>query len=45
LAEALDFAARGKVRVTFETQPLEAINETFERLAHGDINGRVVLQL
>jgi propanol-preferring alcohol dehydrogenase len=45
LAEALEFAARGKVRATFETQPLEAINETFERLAHGDINGRVVLQL
>jgi propanol-preferring alcohol dehydrogenase len=45
LAEALAFAARGKVRVTFETQPLEAINQVFERLSAGDINGRVVLQL
>lgn len=45
LAEALDFAARGKVRATFETQPLEEINTVFERLAAGDINGRVVLQL
>ena len=45
LVEALDFAARGKVRATFETQPLEAINVIFGRLESGDINGRVVLQL
>ncbi len=45
LIEALDFAARGKVHATFETQPLEAINEVFTRLESGDINGRVVLQL
>jgi propanol-preferring alcohol dehydrogenase len=45
LVDALDFAARGRVRTTFETQPLEAINEVFERLETGDINGRVVLQL
>lgn len=45
LAEALDFAARGKVRATFETQPLEAINDVFERLAAGEVNGRVVLQV
>ncbi len=45
LVEALDFAARGKVRATFETQPLEAINDIFARLETGDINGRVVLQL
>jgi propanol-preferring alcohol dehydrogenase len=45
LVEALDFAARGKVRATFETQPLEAINEIFTRLETGHINGRVVLQL
>ena len=45
LVEALDFAARGKVRATFETQPLEAINDIFHRLDRGDINGRVVLQL
>jgi propanol-preferring alcohol dehydrogenase len=45
LAEALDFAARGKVRATFETQPLEAINAVFHRLESGLINGRVVLQV
>lgn len=45
LVEALEFAARGKVRSIYETQPLEAINEVFERLRNGDINGRVVLQL
>jgi len=45
LVEALDFAARGKVHATFETQPLEAINDVFTRLESGDINGRVVLQL
>lgn len=45
LTEALAFAARGKVRATFETQPLDAINDVFERLGTGDINGRVVLQL
>ena len=45
LVEALDFAARGKVRATFETQPLEAINDVFARLESGDINGRVVLQM
>jgi propanol-preferring alcohol dehydrogenase len=45
LVEALDFAARGKVRATYETQPLEAINDIFQRLDTGNINGRVVLQL
>lgn len=45
LKEALDFAARGKVRATFETQPLEAINEILGRLESGDINGRVILQM
>lgn len=45
LAEALDFAARGNVRATFETQPLDAINDVFVRLETGDINGRVVLHM
>ncbi|MCO5221735.1 MAG: zinc-dependent alcohol dehydrogenase [Thermomicrobiales bacterium] len=45
LAEALDFAARGKIRATFETQPLEAINSVLDRLQAGEINGRVVLQV
>jgi propanol-preferring alcohol dehydrogenase len=45
LQEALDFAARGKVKTIIETQPLEKINEVFERMEKGQINGRVVLTL
>ena len=43
MAETLDFAARGKVKVDFELQPLTAINEVFERLEHGKVPSRVVL--
>jgi propanol-preferring alcohol dehydrogenase len=43
MAEALDFAARGKVHADIELQPLSAINTVFERLAHGDVPSRVVL--
>lgn len=45
LQEALDFAARGKVRTIIETQPLEQINEVFDRMEKGEINGRVVLTI
>ncbi len=45
LQEALDFAAQGKVKTIIETQPLEKINEVFERMEKGQINGRVVLTL
>jgi propanol-preferring alcohol dehydrogenase len=44
LAEALSFAAEGKVRADIELQPLAAINTVFERLEHGDVPARVVLQ-
>jgi propanol-preferring alcohol dehydrogenase len=44
LAEALSFAAEGKVKADIELQPLSAINEVFTRLAHGDVPARVVLQ-
>jgi propanol-preferring alcohol dehydrogenase len=44
LAEALSFAAEGKVKADIELQPLAAINTVFERLEHGDVPGRVVLQ-
>lgn len=43
LEEALCFAAEGKVRATIETLPLDSINETFDRMKQGKINGRVVL--
>ena len=43
MAEALAFAADGKVKADIELQPLSAINNVFERLAHGDVPSRVVL--
>jgi propanol-preferring alcohol dehydrogenase len=43
MAEALDFAAEGKVKADIELQPLSAINQVFERLEHGDVPSRVVL--
>ena len=45
MAEALGFAAEGKVKADIELQPLAAINNVFERLAHGDVPSRVVLDL
>jgi alcohol dehydrogenase, propanol-preferring len=45
LREALAFAAEGKVNATVEVQPLDAINSVFERLQHGQVEGRVVLQI
>jgi len=44
LAEALSFAAEGKVKADIELQPLSAINEVFTRLDHGEVPARVVLQ-
>ena len=43
MAECLDFAAEGKVKADIELQPLSAINKVFERLEHGDVPSRVVL--
>jgi propanol-preferring alcohol dehydrogenase len=43
MAEALSFAADGKVKADIELQPLSAINQIFERLEHGDVPSRVVL--
>jgi propanol-preferring alcohol dehydrogenase len=43
MAEALAFAAEGKVKADIELQPLSAINKVFERLAHGEVPSRVVL--
>ena len=43
LEESLAFAAEGKVKATIETLPLDSINDVFDRMKHGKINGRVVL--
>lgn len=43
MAEALAFAADGKVKADIELQPLSAINDVFDRLEHGKVPSRVVL--
>jgi alcohol dehydrogenase, propanol-preferring len=43
MAETLAFAADGKVKADIELQPLTAINDVFDRLEHGKVAGRVVL--
>jgi alcohol dehydrogenase, propanol-preferring len=43
MAETLAFAAQGKVKADIELQPLSAINTIFDRLEHGKVAGRVVL--
>jgi alcohol dehydrogenase, propanol-preferring len=44
MVEALAFAAAGKVKADIELRPLSSINEVFDRLAHGDVASRVVLE-
>ena len=39
----LAFAADGKVKADIEMQPLSAINDVFDRLEHGNVAARVVL--
>lgn len=43
LAEAIAFAVEGKVRTNITVEPLTAVNDVFERMAAGQIEGRVVL--
>ena len=43
MAEALAFAADGKVKAGIELQPLSAINKVFESLAQGEVPSRVVI--
>jgi propanol-preferring alcohol dehydrogenase len=43
MAEALAFAADGKVKADIELQPLSAINQVLQRLAKGEVPSRVVL--
>ena len=45
LQESLQFAADGKVKATVSTARLEDINEIFDRMHKGAIEGRVVLDI
>ena len=44
LQQALQFAAAGKVKATVAREKLENINEVFERMKRGAIDGRVVIE-
>ena len=43
LQESLNMAAAGKVRATVAAEPLENINDIFERMRQGKIEGRIVI--
>jgi len=45
LQEALAFAGEGKIQTVFSEARLEDINSVFERMQHGDIEGRIVLRI
>lgn len=45
LQEALAFAGEGAVRATVQTERLENINDVFERMQAGQIEGRIVLDM
>jgi propanol-preferring alcohol dehydrogenase len=45
LAEALDFAADGKVKATTTTRRLDDINDVFDEMKKGEIEGRIVLSI
>lgn len=45
LAECLDFAADGKIKVRYSSERLEDINDVFSRMRQNKIDGRVVLSL
>ena len=44
MAEALAFAAEGKVKADIELQPLAAINQVLDRLERGEVASRVVIE-
>lgn len=43
LKEALEIAARGKVKAHVSVEPLENINDIFDRMEKGKIEGRIVI--
>jgi propanol-preferring alcohol dehydrogenase len=45
MAEALAFTADGRVKADIEVQPLSSINKVLDRLEHGDVAARAVLEL
>jgi propanol-preferring alcohol dehydrogenase len=45
LQETLQFAAEGKIKTIIETRKLEDINEIYDLMLEGKINGRIVLDM
>lgn len=45
LKEALDIAAKGKVKAHISVEPIENINDIFKRMEQGKIEGRIVVDL
>ncbi len=43
LQESLDMAAEGKVKATVAAEPLDNINDIFDRMRDGKIEGRIVI--
>jgi hypothetical protein len=43
--QALDIAARGRVRTTYRVEPLDKLPEVFQEMKEGRLAGRVVLDL
>ncbi|MCY1372390.1 alcohol dehydrogenase [compost metagenome] len=45
LQEALDFASEGLVKATIHRDRLDNINQIFEQMRAGQIEGRIVVEL
>jgi propanol-preferring alcohol dehydrogenase len=45
MTEALDFFARGLIEPTYTVRPLADINDIFDEMLHGAIDGRVVMDM
>ena len=45
LQEAIQFAVEGKVKATVTSAKLEDVNDVFEKMKKGQIEGRVVLEI
>ena len=43
LYEALDYAAKGKVKVVAEIYPLDQVNKAYDRVAEGKVRFRAVV--
>ncbi|WP_373426971.1 alcohol dehydrogenase AdhP [Microbacterium sp. SORGH_AS_0888] len=44
MIEALDFYARGEIHPTVSVESIDDINDIFERMEHGKIDGRIVMK-